>query len=99
MFDRVTGNRVAQHGLLPIQDYQLRSAAAEASLIPVRQFADTTKPNVKPLAFPMPPSAPVSFSGHVVEGPSATSNVVIVAIAKSQINYIFLVRCRAILQS
>jgi hypothetical protein len=68
VIDRVTDNRVAQHGSLLFQDYHLRSAAAEASLIRFRQFADTAEPNVKVLAFPMLPAAPVSFRGHVVEG-------------------------------
>jgi hypothetical protein len=51
--DRVTENRVAQHGL----DYQLHSAAARPSLIRFRQFADAAKSNVRPLTFPMLPSA------------------------------------------
>jgi hypothetical protein len=60
--DRVTDNRVAQYGIDTVQDYQLRSAAAEASLIRFCQFAETAKSNVKPLAFPMFPSTPVSFT-------------------------------------
>jgi hypothetical protein len=40
MIDRITDNREAHLRSLPFQGYQLRSAAAEASLTRFRQFAD-----------------------------------------------------------
>jgi hypothetical protein len=59
MIDRVTNNRLAQYGSPPARIISF-AALQRKHHMRFRQFAGTAKSNVKTLAFPMLPPAPVS---------------------------------------